>query len=252
MDAVFRTDVGQLRPNNEDDGAFSTDDKGQMIVLVADGMGGHQAGDVASKMTKELIIKAWEENQTTFSPKEAEKWLEDIINDVNGRIFTHAQENPECAGMGTTLVAAICNESFVSVAHVGDSRIYLKSGDEMRQITADHTLVGELVRSGQITRDEAMHHPRKNVILRALGTEDSIKTDINTIHWDSGSHLLLCSDGLTDKLLDAEINEQLSCEQTLEDIANQLIAMANERGGEDNVTLAIVRHSDPEKGVSDA
>ncbi|MDQ0253771.1 protein phosphatase [Evansella vedderi] len=243
MKAVFRTDVGQLRPHNEDDGAYLMDDQGQLLALVADGMGGHQAGDVASKMTKEIMLNKWEENKEKFSPKNAEKWLEETIHDINRHLFEHAQNNPQCDGMGTTLVAAICTDQFISVANVGDSRVYLKTQDELKQITDDHSLVGELVRSGQITEDEAMYHPRRNVLLRALGTELKLKIDIDTINWDLGSHLLLCSDGLTNKVLDKDISEQLNFERTLDEIAENLIKMANERGGEDNVTIAIVRHT---------
>ncbi|MBU9712466.1 Stp1/IreP family PP2C-type Ser/Thr phosphatase [Evansella tamaricis] len=251
MDAVFRTDVGQVRPHNEDDGAFAIGENGLLLALVADGMGGHQAGDVASKMTKEYLLSKWQEMNTVFSPKEAEKWLEDSIHEVNEHIFTHSKENVQCEGMGTTLVAAICSDQFVTVAHVGDSRIYMKTSAGLKQMTADHSLVGELVRSGQITEDEAMHHPRKNVILRALGTEESIKVDVNTIDWDPGSYLLLCSDGLTDKLSDHEIDEELSKDVSLEMMADRLIEMANERGGEDNVTITLLRHSDLQKDVSD-
>ncbi|ADU30807.1 Stp1/IreP family PP2C-type Ser/Thr phosphatase [Evansella cellulosilytica] len=252
MDAVFLTDVGQLRPHNEDDGAFQQDNLGQLIALVADGMGGHQAGDVASKMTKEALINKWKQNDTQFTAGEAEKWLEDAIHEVNSTLYEHAQNNPECEGMGTTLVAAICNSQFISVAHVGDSRIYLKSPTGLKQMTEDHTLVGELVRSGQITEEEAMFHPRKNVVLRALGTEPSIKVDIDTIHWEEGSSLLLCSDGLTNKIDDDDINEMLSLNKPLHTIAEGFIQMANDRGGEDNVTIAIVRHSITQKEVADA
>ncbi|MBU9720398.1 MULTISPECIES: Stp1/IreP family PP2C-type Ser/Thr phosphatase [Bacillaceae] len=250
MDAVFRTDTGQIRPHNEDDGAFSIDQYGQVLALVADGMGGHQAGDVASKMTKDFLLQKWEDNTTIFSPKEAEEWLTESIQEVNAHLFNHAKENIQCEGMGTTLVVAICNEQFVTVAHVGDSRIYLKTTEGMKQMTADHSLVGELVRSGQITETEAMHHPRKNVILRALGTEESIKVDVNTIDWDPGSYLLLCSDGLTDKLNDQDINEELDKSESLEEIVDRLIEIANERGGEDNVTITLLRHS-TQKEVSD-
>lgn len=243
MEAVFRTDVGQIRPHNEDDGAFMMDHQGQMLALVADGMGGHQAGDVASKMTKEYLLKKWEENTKSFTPKEAEQWLQEIIVEVNNHLFEHAKENPQCEGMGTTLVVAICNNQFVTVANVGDSRVYLKTPEGIKQLTDDHSLVGELVRSGQITEDEAMFHPRKNVLLRALGTEPSLKVDIDTINWDAGSYLVLCSDGLTNKLTEEDINERLEIGKDLKEMADQLVQLANERGGEDNITITIVHHT---------
>ena len=251
MDAVFRTDVGKVRRHNEDDGNFLKDDFSQLLVFVADGMGGHQAGDVASSMTKDLLIQKWQENDKLLNPKEAARWLEDSVQDVNKQLFNHSKENSQCDGMSTTLVVAICNEQFVSLAHVGDSRIYMKSNEAFSQMTKDHSLVGELVRSGQITREEAVNHPRRNVVLRALGTTESIKVDIDTIDWDSGSNLLLCSDGLTDMLRDQDIEQELTEDKALEEIADRLIQLANERGGEDNITLAIVRHTGQEKGVTD-
>ncbi|WP_096189179.1 Stp1/IreP family PP2C-type Ser/Thr phosphatase [Evansella halocellulosilytica] len=243
MEAVFRTDVGQIRRHNEDDGAFSKKDWGQTIVLVADGMGGHQAGDVASQMTKELMLEKWNQVHEPLTPKETEEWLHNAISDVNERLFNHAQQNENCEGMGTTLVVAVCNEDFISIGHVGDSRVYLKStNEEMKQLTNDHSLVGELVRTGQITEDEAVNHPRKNVVLRALGTERSVKVDVHTMDWEKGSWLLLCSDGLTDMMGDADISSELKDDKTLSEIADRLITLANERGGEDNVSIAIVRY----------
>ncbi|UTR10927.1 Stp1/IreP family PP2C-type Ser/Thr phosphatase [Evansella sp. LMS18] len=251
MEAVFRTDVGKIRSHNEDDGFISEQLNGQMLVLVADGMGGHQAGDVASKMTKDILLEKWQEINRPLNPKEAEKWLEDSIYEVNRRLFEHAQKHPQCKGMGTTLVASICTDQFISHAHVGDSRIYLKSEGQMKQITSDHSLVAELVRSGQISEEEAQNHPRRNVVLRALGTESNIKVDVNTINWDPGALLMLCSDGLTDMLPEEEIYEQITDEGKLEKLAEQLIQMANDRGGEDNITIALIRHTGDLKEVTD-
>lgn len=241
MEAIFLTDVGKIRPHNEDDGDVVKDaNNNQLLALVADGMGGHQAGEVASRTAKEFILKKWDENDKVFTPKEAEKWLEETIQQANVVLYERAQNNPEYEGMGTTLVVAICSEQFVTVAHVGDSRIYLKTDDAFKQLTLDHSLVGELVRNGQITEAEALHHPRKNVLLRALGTEQDVKVDIETIHWEPGNYLLLCSDGLTNKILNDELNEQFTEDISLKDIGERLIHMANERGGEDNISLAIV------------
>ncbi|UCZ51783.1 Stp1/IreP family PP2C-type Ser/Thr phosphatase [Bacillus shivajii] len=252
MEAIFRTHVGKIRRHNEDDGAFEKNESGQTIVLVADGMGGHQAGDVASQMTKELLLQRWNAIEHSMSPKETEEWLQQAITDVNQALYNHAKENVTCEGMGTTLVVAICNEDFITVGHVGDSRVYLKTSDGLKQLTNDHSLVGELVRSGQITEVEAMHHPRKNVVLRALGTESTVKPDIRTIDWEAGSWLILCSDGLTDMIEDEEIEKHLKSDEPLSTIADTLIETANERGGEDNVTIAIVRYSYVTEEVNEA
>ncbi|MBB5172128.1 protein phosphatase [Texcoconibacillus texcoconensis] len=246
MDAVFRTHVGQLRAHNEDDGDYLNNQQGQLLVLVADGMGGHQAGDVASKMTKQAFRNKWEQVNEYLSADESKTWLETATKEVNEELISYARENPECLGMGTTLVVAICSDSFVTLAHVGDSRAYLGQGDSFQQVTEDHSLVNELVKSGQITESEAEHHPRKNVLMRALGTDDDVKVDINAVEWGQGDSLLLCSDGLTNKVSDEEIQEYVKGGQVTE-IADRLIDVANERGGEDNVTVALVQHGNEKK-----
>ncbi|MBM7094122.1 Stp1/IreP family PP2C-type Ser/Thr phosphatase [Bacillus sp. H-16] len=248
MEAVFKTDVGRVRAHNEDDGAFAVNEKGQMLVLVADGMGGHQAGDVASQMTKELLLKKWLDAAAFEKPVDAEAWLGESIRGINKELYDHSQNHSDCQGMGTTIVAAVCTEEFVTVGHVGDSRIYLKNGDFFRQLTDDHSLVGELVKSGQISEDEAMFHPRRNVVLRALGTETEVKIDLETVEWDNGSSLLLCTDGLTDKVQSNEIEHHMNAGLSLHETADELIRLANERGGEDNVTIAIVQLVPPAEG----
>lgn len=248
MEGIYQTDVGQVRPHNEDNGAIVEDQIGQMLAFVADGMGGHQAGDLASLMAKEMLVDQWSENDSElFSPKDAEAWLLNTVEQVNEQIYQHSLTNKECEGMGTTLVAAIITKDFVSFSNVGDSRIYLFQEDILKQITEDHSLVQELVRSGQITAEEAMVHPRKNVVLRALGTEATVKVDVESLEWEEGSVLLLCSDGLTDKLSDEILQNMLQNEESLSLISNVLVKKANELGGEDNITLALV--SNRSKGV---
>lgn len=252
MEAIFLTDVGKLRPHNEDDGDVVIDSRhNQLLAIVVDGMGGHQAGEVASRTAKEFFLQKWEEIDDHFTPAEAEKWLEITAKQANDVLLERAKNNPDYEGMGTTLVVAICREQFVTVAHVGDSRIYLKTDKALKQLTNDHSLVGELVRNGQITEAEALHHPRKNVLLRALGTEENVKVDIDTIHWEPGNYLLLCSDGLTNKILNEEIDEQFSNEISIQQIGENLIHLANERGGEDNISLAIVFYDDVKDVAAD-
>ncbi|WP_026689951.1 Stp1/IreP family PP2C-type Ser/Thr phosphatase [Alteribacter aurantiacus] len=249
MKAVLRTDVGQVRAHNEDDGAYAYNSKNQMLVVVADGMGGHQAGDVASQMTKVSMVSKWNGTGEFTKPSDAEQWLRHSIHEINAELYRHAMDEADCQGMGTTVVAAICTDEFVTVAHVGDSRIYLKTNTSFRQLTEDHSLVGELVKSGQISEDEAMHHPRRNVVLRALGTEASVNVDVESIGWEEGDALLLCTDGLTDKVQSHEIEHYMNRGTSLQETAEELIRVANERGGEDNVTIAIVRLELPIEGV---
>jgi protein phosphatase len=151
--------------------------------------------------------------------------------------------------MGTTIVAAIIGDSFFTIAHVGDSRVYIVSNGQAKQLTEDQTFVNELVKSGQISKEDAEHHPRKNVILQALGTEKTVKIDLKTITYDDPGYLLLCSDGLSNKVNNKELVEVLKSEHhSLESKAEELILRANQNGGEDNITVAIVELSVTEEG----
>ena len=163
------------------------------LAIVADGMGGHRAGDVASKMTVTNLQELWEKSEGIQTADQAEEWLKKHILQVNKLIYEHSKNNEECEGMGTTIEAVITTDRFTTVAHVGDSRSYILNDSGFQQLTEDHTLVNELVRSGQITKEDAEFHPRKNVILRALGTELDVKVDVKTIMFEEGDCLLLCS-----------------------------------------------------------
>ncbi len=238
--SIYMTDKGRVRQNNEDNGGVFENKHGQRLAIVADGMGGHRAGDVASEMTVTTLQSLWEQSEAIETADQAEIWLRTNIIEVNNKIFEHARVNSECDGMGTTIEAVIVTELFTTVAHVGDSRSYILNSSGFKQLTEDHTLVHELVRTGQISEEDAEHHPRKNVILRALGTELEIKIDIKTIMFEEEDYLLLCSDGLSNKVSNDEMNEILSGDGTLEEKATKLINLANENGGEDNITLVIL------------
>ncbi len=240
MKAVFRTDRGKVRKHNEDNGGVFMNQEGTIFAIVADGMGGHRAGDVASTLAVTKMKEAWDEKSSASTPDEEEKWLEKSINEVNTFLYKHAEENSECKGMGTTVVAAICSDKFVTIAHIGDSRIYLLNESGFKQLTEDHTLVNVLVKSGQISKEDAEHHPRKNVILRALGTEQQVEMDIKTIVFEEGDMLLLCSDGLSNKVADDEMERIITSDETLDQKADYFIKLANEYGGEDNITLILL------------
>lgn len=241
VDGIFLTDRGQIRSHNEDSGGIFFNQNGELLAIIADGMGGHQAGDVASGMATSLIRQRWEKRDGGFHPQEVEGWLADAISSVNKEIFNYGKNREECLGMGTTIVLAVCLDDFATIAHIGDSRCYLLNENGFRQVTEDHSLVNELVRVGQITKNDAEHHPRKNVLLKALGTEEHVKADIRTIEWEDGNALLLCSDGLSNKLDDEELGDILEAGHSLEHAGNLLVNLANERGGEDNISLALVR-----------
>lgn len=240
MDAVVVSDRGQIRQLNEDFAEIVKNESNQVLAVVADGMGGHKAGDVASLMATSTLKEQFINNQSFTTAEEAENWLRTWIQKANDNIFTHAKNNASCEGMGTTIVASIITDQFATIAHVGDSRCYLKSDVGFTQITNDHSLVYELMRTGQISKEEAEIHPMKNVVLRSVGTDELVKIDISTIILEPDDYLLLCSDGLSNKINDKEMNEVLEMNTSLEEKANQLVYLANEYGGEDNITVAII------------
>jgi PPM family protein phosphatase len=248
LKAVFMTDQGKVRQHNEDAGGIFVNKDGHRLAIVADGMGGHRAGDVASQMTISQLKDDWEASKGLLAAGDAENWLQAQITKVNSVLFNHAMDHLECDGMGTTIVAAISNDRFVTIANIGDSRCYLLNESGFKQVTEDHSLVNELVRTGQISREDAEHHPRKNVLLRALGTEKTVEMDIKTIIFEEGDILLLCSDGLSNKVNEKEMTAILTNEEPLEQKAVTFISLANEYGGEDNITLAIVEFSDTSEG----
>ncbi|QFT88822.1 Serine/threonine phosphatase stp [Bacillus sp. THAF10] len=246
---VFLTDRGRVRSHNEDNGGIFVNKDGTLLAIVCDGMGGHQAGEVASEKAVQHLKAMWEETENISSPEPAETWLKTFVMQTNQLLFDHANSHEECNGMGTTIVALVLGDSFVTYAHVGDSRIYLITKEISKQITEDHTFVNELVKSGQISKEDAEHHPRKNVILQALGTEKTVKIDVKTITYDDPGYVLLCSDGLSDKVSQREIAEVLlNDDQDVSEKAHDLIKRANHYGGEDNITVAILELSVSEVG----
>lgn len=249
MEIAFETDRGKVRPLNEDNGSILFDQEEDLLfAVVADGMGGHQAGEVASEMLVTSLREAWEKDKKNLvETKQFGSWLREQIAKSNLEIYNHANSHQECRGMGTTVVAVICYESTVVIAHVGDSRCYFLTGNEIYLKTNDHTLVNELVKAGQITKEEAEFHPRKHVIMRAVGTEPNTEVDIKEMNWNEDDYLLLCSDGLSDKVANNLIQEVLLREISLTEKAKEFINLAIEAGGEDNITLAIVHHTSPEK-----
>ncbi|GGP12270.1 Stp1/IreP family PP2C-type Ser/Thr phosphatase [Oceanobacillus neutriphilus] len=250
MKGLFLTHCGQVRNHNEDAGGIFENKTNQPIAIIADGMGGHKAGDVASMLAVENMKNRWQETEAVQSPNDIEQWLENIINETNEQIFRKSQENKQLEGMGTTLVAAVMSGNSLTIAHIGDSRLYIARGENVEQLTEDHSFVNELVKRGEITEGDAEVHPYKNYIIRALGTEAQVNTDIKTLTWDTGDRLLLCSDGLSDKLSQTELAQFITADKGMNEIGQELIDLANERGGEDNISLILIAHdgSDSEAG----
>ncbi|KKE78326.1 Stp1/IreP family PP2C-type Ser/Thr phosphatase [Oceanobacillus caeni] len=252
MRGTFLTDRGRVRSHNEDAGGIYYNSTNQLLAVIADGMGGHQAGDVASKMAITQIDKQWKNTKKFEKPNEIEEWLQNTIQEINKAIYEHAQNNQECEGMGTTLVIVVHIDEFLTVAHIGDSRCYLLNQHKLKQVTEDHSLVNALVQSGQISRDDAKHHPRKNVVLRALGSELQVDADIKTISIDENEKILLATDGLTDKILDEELFEIINKHDDIHLACQELIDLANNRGGEDNISLILLsNHTSLKEGENE-
>lgn len=230
MAATLRTDIGKLRKQNEDAAWF---DESRAVFAVADGMGGHLAGEVASRMAIEAVQRMAKDNDVPGIAA-----LRDAVAGAHETILTHAQSHIECAGMGTTLSVLWLSRSYAYIAHVGDSRIYRLRAGSLSQITQDHSLVEELVRAGLITREQARTHPRRNIITRALGTHGENEPDLLVTDVQDGDLFLLCTDGLTGMVTDAQI-ERILLDNDMEAAADALLAAALDAGGRDNVTLIL-------------
>ena len=230
MAATLRTDIGKLRKQNEDAAWF---DEARAVFAVADGMGGHLAGEVASRMAIEAVQRMARENERPGIAA-----LREAVACAHETILAHAQDHIECAGMGTTLSVLWLGENYAYIAHVGDSRIYRLREGSLTQITQDHSLVEELVRAGLITREQARTHPRRNIITRALGTHGENEPDMLVTDVQDGDVFLLCTDGLTGMVPDDEIERTLR-DCGIEAAADRLLALALDAGGRDNVTLIL-------------
>lgn len=229
---AYKTDVGKKRDNNQDAIKVREDEK---LYIVADGMGGHQAGEVASSITVETI-EEFLVNIERFSEPQA--WIEAAIKEANKRVYLKSLEGSEFRGMGTTCSLVYCIEDQLHIGHVGDSRIYVID-ENIEQITADHTLVEDLVLVGEITKAEAKVHPKRHVITRAIGTDPVVDVDYNQYSMSGVQKVLLCSDGLTEKVNDQEILTIINT-HTIEEAVNQLVQLANDRGGSDNISVILL------------
>ena len=229
------SDKGNVRSFNEDYAKYSeTEDYN--IYIVCDGMGGHNAGEVASKMATEGLIEYIKEN---FSKEDYKEILRKGIEKVNLDIFNVSKEKDGCHGMGTTITACLVIGDKVIVANVGDSSSYLIRGNEMMKITKDHSLVQELVDLGTISEIQAAHHPKKNIITRAVGTNDSVEVDIFTIEKNKFDIFMLCSDGLTNEITKEDIISAIDEEESLEYTCHRLVNVAKNNGGRDNITVLL-------------
>ena len=242
LEYVALSDMGRLRKNNED-AVQAVPEHG--FVVLADGMGGHNAGEVASRMAVTLIAKElgeWLKDNHDASLRELRRAMAVSVDAANRSIFEAANTNADYHGMGTTLVMAVMHQGEMVLGHAGDSRAYLWRDGELKQLTRDHSLLQEQIDSGLLTLAEAAMSSNHNLVTRALGVEDLVLLDVQHRPLEAGDLYLLCSDGLTDMLDDSEIAEELRNNAVLdtEMRAQRLIDLANERGGRDNISVALI------------
>ncbi len=261
LKCIGETDTGRVREHNEDTIALDADIG---LLVLADGMGGYNAGEVASgiavKTIMNLVRESVErEDLATVDPatglSRRSIVLRDAIQRANKIIFQTAKTQPQCEGMGTTVVGALFHDNRVTLAHVGDSRIYRVRGDRLEQVTLDHSLLQELVDRGFYTPEEAQRAANKNYVTRALGVEPTVDVEITEHEVQKGDHYLLCSDGLSDMVEDADIHLTINTfGDNLATVAKQLIQLANDNGGRDNVSVvlaAVVESFPARRGLVD-
>ncbi len=248
LEVVRLTDVGQRRDHNED--AVASDTEIGLLVL-ADGMGGYKAGEVASEIAVLTIVAELKEEMSQLEPGQVDSvtgmqaeglLLTDAAAKANASIFSVSESQPQCAGMGTTLVAALFTNNKVLVGHVGDSRMYRLRGEQFEQITEDHSLLQEQLKSGLITPEQAKLSSNKNLVTRAVGIDPEVELELHEHDVEVGDIYLLCSDGLTDLVDDVDIHATLvGLSSNLEMAANQLVQMANDNGGKDNISVILAK-----------
>ena len=237
MEYYYLTDPGKVREHNEDSVIIVKNKSNELLLAVADGMGGHKAGEIASSIAISRIGKRFSEISSIGNKEDAVAWIKDIVSEVNVLIYKYTAEHPESTGMGTTLVLAVLTSDFLLFGNIGDSSGYVMKNDRLHKITTDHTLVNLLVKSGELTPEEAKEQPKKNVLMRALGASTIVEMDIFDVETDVDG-IFLCSDGLTNMLQEEQITSVLNEDITLEEKVKKLITKSNNRGGNDNISIA--------------
>lgn len=250
LDIAGATDPGCVRERNED--CFAVE-PGLGLLVVCDGMGGHNSGEVASRTAVDTIVEYAAKNVLPEggdpARSERERRLDFLLRTANTMIFEKARAFPKDQGMGTTVVAVLLDERSLAVGHVGDSRLYLRRGGSLQQLTEDHSLVQDQVRRGLITREQADKSPIQNILTRALGTEPEVEVELSEHPLLEGDSLLICSDGLTKMVPESEISETLASSSSAEEAVGRLIEAARAAGGVDNVTAVVARVPERPRGL---
>ena len=240
MKTFCLTDPGKLRDHNEDSVLIINKKSGDVLLAIADGMGGHSAGEVASNIAISYLGNHFQESFEHKDKLEAASWLRDSVDEINRLIFEHEKTHPESRGMGTTLVAAIVTKDYILFGNIGDSSGFVMKDGKLHKVTYDHTLVNLLVSAGELTEEEAKDHPKKNVLMKALGANEKVEIDIFDCDMNI-DEILLSSDGLTNMLEPKQIEAVLLENIDIEDKVIKLIRKANNRGGTDNISVAYMQ-----------
>ncbi len=245
MKAYYVSDTGKVRTHNEDSVMIVNDLSGEYLMVVADGMGGHKAGEVASSIVVNGLTDKFKKLESIGEKQDAVNWIRENVSSLNDAIFKYTDEFKESKGMGTTLVLAIVTDDYILFGNVGDSSGFVMKKGGLYKVTKDHTLVNLLVETGELTKEEALNHPRKNVLMRALGANNPIDVDIFDVERECDA-ILLCSDGLTNMLSVTQIEKVLNSDLSLEEKVVKLIKKSNLRGGTDNVSIACLERESGE------
>lgn len=246
MQTFYFTDPGKVRSHNEDSVTIVNNDKKEFVLAIADGMGGHKAGEIASMIAINHIRDSFYKLDTLGTKEDAIEWLRQIVKEINDKIFAYAKEHPESKGLGTTLVIAIKTEDYILYGNIGDSSGYVIKNNILHKVTKDHTYVSMLLNNGRLTEETAKNHPGKNLLTRALGANNPIDIDIFDVD-TSVKGLFLCSDGLTNMLTEEQIEKILNSDLEVEEAVIKLIRKANSRGGTDNISIAYLKKESGEQ-----
>ena len=245
MRTCYMTDSGRVRSHNEDSVTILKNESDEYLLVVADGMGGHRKGEVASSIAVSHLGKRFNEIPSVGSKLDAVNWLNDNINEINKEVLEYGEDNIDSKGLGTTIVVALLTKDYLIFGNIGDSSGYVLKHNKLHKVTHDHTLVNLLVDAGNLTEDEAKFHPKKNVLMKAIGAAEKVDLDIFDVDMESEA-IMLCSDGLTNMLTDEQIEKVLTDpELEVEEKVEKLIRKCNARGGNDNISIAyLVRNEE--------
>ena len=242
MEISILTDVGQRRTNNQDYANQYKNKAGKSMIFLADGMGGHRAGNIASEMAVTDLGAAWVATEIS-TINEVREWFAENLEKENQQIHRIGQDE-EHKGMGTTLEALAIIDDQILFAHVGDSRIGLVRNGEYHQLTSDHSLVNALLKAGQITEEEAAHHPQRNIITQSIGQKDELQPDFGMVTVEAGDFIVINSDGLTNMISGDEIRDIVVSNLSVEEKAKTLVRFANNAGGLDNITVVLIHFAE--------